>query len=57
MIFGSEATRYFAFAMIIGFMSGAYSSTCLVSPAWIEIKRRFFADDKRKGKKVGSEPA
>jgi len=57
MIFGSEATRYFAFAMIIGFASGAYSSTCLVSPAWIEIKRRFFPEDKRKGKKPTSDPA
>ena len=55
MIFGSEATRYFAFAMIVGFISGAYSSTCLVSPAWIAIKRSFFADDKRKGKKAAPE--
>ena len=56
MIFGSEATQYFAFAMIVGFVSGAYSSTCLVSPAWIAIKRRFFADDKRKSTKASSEP-
>ena len=50
LVFGGEPTRYFALAMIIGFISGAYSSTCLVSPVWLEFKKRWFTDDKRKKK-------
>ena len=57
LIFGGEATRYFALAMIIGFISGAYSSTCLVSPVWLELKKRWFTEDKRSKKKANPEPS
>lgn len=42
-IFGSEAIRYFSLAMIIGLISGAYSSICIASPIWLLFKNHTFA--------------
>ncbi|WP_325176701.1 protein translocase subunit SecF [Paenibacillus alkalitolerans] len=39
-IFGSESIRLFSLAMIIGLVSGAYSSICIASPIWFELKKR-----------------
>lgn len=39
-IFGSESIRYFSLAMIIGLVSGAYSSICIASPVWLLLKKQ-----------------
>ena len=36
--FGGETTKNFAFALTIGFVSGAYSSICNASPIWVTLK-------------------
>ncbi len=38
LIFGGETTRVFALAMIIGFLSGTYSSIFIASPIWYTLK-------------------
>lgn len=45
-LFGGETTRYFVLAIIIGIISGTYSSTLNASPLWYDIsmkskKKRF----------------
>lgn len=45
--FGGETTKDFAFALLIGFASGCYSSIFIASPLWIYFKNR---DDKKKRK-------
>ena len=37
--FGGETTKDFAFALIIGFMSGCYSSIFIAGPLWIELRK------------------
>lgn len=37
-IFGSEAIKYFSLAMILGLLSGAYSSIFIASPVWMILK-------------------
>jgi preprotein translocase subunit SecF len=37
--FGSESIRLFSLAMIIGLIAGAYSSICIASPIWFEMKK------------------
>ncbi|WP_438444283.1 protein translocase subunit SecF [Gorillibacterium sp. sgz5001074] len=37
-IFGSESIKYFSLAMILGLVSGAYSSIFIASPVWILLK-------------------
>ena len=39
-IFGSEAIRLFSLAMILGLISGAYSSIFIASPIWLLLKNR-----------------
>lgn len=41
--FGGETTKDFAFALIIGFFSGCYSSIFIASPLWIALKHKFEA--------------
>ncbi|WP_028309421.1 protein translocase subunit SecF [Desulfitibacter alkalitolerans] len=57
LIFGGDTTRVFALAMIIGFISGTYSSICIASPVWLELKKRWFVNDRRKKKKVNPAPS
>ena len=44
--FGGETTKDFAFALIIGFASGCYSSIFIASPLWLTLRN--WADQKRK---------
>ena len=37
--FGGETTKDFAFALIVGFMSGCYSSIFIAGPLWIELRK------------------
>ena len=37
--FGGETTKDFAFALIVGFMSGCYSSIFIAGPLWIEFRK------------------
>lgn len=39
-IFGSESIRLFSLAMIIGLISGAYSSIFIASQVWLYLKKR-----------------
>jgi SecD/SecF fusion protein len=39
-IFGSPAIRLFSLAMIVGLISGAYSSIFIASPIWMLLKNR-----------------
>jgi preprotein translocase subunit SecF len=39
-IFGSDAIRYFSLAMIVGLISGAYSSIFIASPLWLIMKNK-----------------
>ncbi|WP_082083856.1 protein translocase subunit SecF [Paenibacillus beijingensis] len=39
-IFGSESIKLFSLAMIIGLVSGAYSSIFIASPLWFMLKKR-----------------
>ena len=49
--FGGETTKDFAFALIVGFASGCYSSIFIASPLWLTLRKR--ADEKRgRGKAV-----
>ena len=44
--FGGETTKDFAFALIVGFASGCYSSIFIAGPFWIFLKNR--AENKRR---------
>ena len=37
--FGGETTKDFAFALIIGFISGCYSSIFIAGPLWLELRK------------------
>lgn len=39
-LFGSESIRLFSLAILIGLISGAYSTICIASPLWFEFKKR-----------------
>lgn len=39
-LFGSESIRLFSLAILIGLVSGAYSTVCMASPIWYEFKKR-----------------
>lgn len=39
--FGGDTTKDFAFALLIGFFSGSYSSIFVASPLWVVLKNRF----------------
>ena len=47
-LFGGETTKDFAFALIIGFASGCYSSIFIASPLWLTLRN--WADRKRHAK-------
>ncbi len=38
--FGGETTKDFAFALLVGFASGCYSSIFIASPIWITLRNR-----------------
>lgn len=38
LFFGGQTTRMFVLAMVIGIIAGTYSSLCIASPIWYEIK-------------------
>ncbi|MFD2116445.1 protein translocase subunit SecF [Paenibacillus yanchengensis] len=38
-LFGSESIKLFSLAMLIGLVSGAYSSICIASPLWYVMKK------------------
>ena len=44
-IFGGETTKDFAFALLVGFASGCYSSIFIASPLWLTFRN--WADEKR----------
>ena len=37
--FGGETTKDFAFALIVGFSSGCYSSIFIAGPLWLELRK------------------
>ena len=39
--FGGETTKDFAFALLVGFISGCYSSIFIASPLWIVFRNHF----------------
>lgn len=43
---GGTTTRVFALAMLIGTISGTYSSICMASPLWIDLQRLFGRTEK-----------
>ena len=40
LIFGGSTIHLFILAMLIGFVAGAYSSICIASSTWYDIKNR-----------------
>jgi len=50
-LFGGETTKNFSLALLIGFMSGAYSSIFNASPIWVTWKE--YEDRKRIAAKTG----
>lgn len=50
--FGGETTKDFAFALLIGFASGCYSSIFIASPLWIFLRRRSEAKKVQKAESV-----
>lgn len=44
-LFGGETTKNFSFALLVGFMSGAYSSIFISSSLWVTLRN--YADSKR----------
>ena len=39
LILGGATIKFFVVAMLIGFVVGAYTSICIASPLWYEIKK------------------
>lgn len=39
--FGGDTTKDFAFALLVGFFSGSYSSIFIASPLWVALKKKF----------------
>lgn len=50
LVFGGETTKNFSFALLIGFISGAYSSIFVSSPLWVTFRN--YADAKRAAEKA-----
>ena len=48
--FGGETTKEFAFALLIGFFCGAYTSIFIASPLWVTFRR--YSDKKRLAKRM-----
>ncbi len=51
--FGGETTKDFAFALLVGFASGCYSSIFIAGPVWITLRE--WADKKRAARKAVSQ--
>ena len=47
MVLGSESLRLFSLAMLVGLISGAYSSICVASPLWFVLKRNTIGRNKK----------
>lgn len=48
-IFGGETTKDFSFALLVGFISGTYSSIFIASPLWVTFRKYY--DKKKKAKR------
>ena len=48
--FGGDTTKDFAFALLIGFFCGAYTSIFVASPLWVTFRR--YSDKKRLAKRM-----
>lgn len=48
--FGGDTTKDFAFALLIGFFCGAYTSIFIASPLWVTFRR--YSDKKRLAKRM-----
>ena len=48
--FGGDTTKDFAFAMLIGFFCGAYTSIFIASPLWVTFRR--FSDRRKMAKRA-----
>lgn len=48
--FGGDTTKGFAFALLIGFFCGAYTSIFIASPLWVTFRR--YSDKKRLAKRM-----
>lgn len=53
--FGGASIRNFTFALIIGLISGAYSSIFIASPLWVAWRSQSLAEGKPGGKKKAEE--
>jgi SecD/SecF fusion protein len=54
-LLGGEVTRGFAFAMLIGIVTGTYSSIFVAAPMLVDMgKKRTLVHDKPGGKKSGN---
>lgn len=51
-LFGGETTKNFSFALLVGFVTGAYSSIFTSCPLWVTF--RMYADQKRQLQKAKS---
>ncbi|GIP16886.1 hypothetical protein J40TS1_25280 [Paenibacillus montaniterrae] len=51
-LFGSESIRLFSLAILIGLISGAYSTVCIASSLWYEFKKR----EKKKPASAAKQP-
>ena len=50
--FGGDTTKDFAFALLVGFFVGAYSSIFVASPLWVTFRN--FSDKRKLAKKVAN---
>jgi len=59
MVYGVTSIISFSFPMIIGLLSGTYSSVCIAAPLWITIKNRADkgSSDKNNAEPAGEQPA
>lgn len=48
--FGGDTTKDFAFAMLVGFFCGAYTSIFIASPLWVTFRR--FSDKRKMAKRA-----
>jgi preprotein translocase subunit SecF len=46
-VFGSPAIKYFSLAMIVGLVSGGYSSIFIASPIWLLMKNKSISNNKK----------
>lgn len=51
-VFGGDTTKNFSFALLVGFLTGAYSSIFTSSPLWVTF--RLYSDQKRQAEKAKS---